>query len=205
MSNISKNARNRWSEAIFVKGKSKELHALFDGPGCTGPHDMQGIVVGMTGSLETLMYTGLFQKAVSDIDFSFAKFSCSFSKSQFEKVNFFDCSFDTCDMIKSCFSQCSFEKAVLCAPRFDDSEIIDCSFAGCRLRGRGIKEYGGRRVIFKNCNFSDAEFKGLEFRAATFSNCNFKGCVFRKCLLIGAKFEGTALEPDQLIGCKDSA
>ena len=56
--------------------------------------------------------------------------------------------------------------------------------------GKSGIEYGGRRVKFVGCDFSDATFKGVEFRASRFIDCIFYGTSFSACDFRGVKAEG---------------
>ena len=73
----------------------------------------------------------------------------------------------------------------------DDAVCEDCNFASVQFNAGTLGlEYGGRRVKFKNCNFTNAIFNRVEFRASKFINCNFENTKFINCDFRGVKLEG---------------
>ncbi|WP_375377911.1 pentapeptide repeat-containing protein [Paenibacillus sp. MZ04-78.2] len=75
----------------------------------------------------------------------------------------------------------------------DDTRYHHCRFTGTQFIGHGWLEFGGRRVKFYNCNFTNATFRRVELRAARFYDCIFDNTTFIKCELSGTKAEGGRL------------
>ena len=66
----------------------------------------------------------------------------------------------------------------------DDGDIRGCSFESALLKGKGLAlGYGARRAKFVECDFSDARFIRLEYRASTFEECVFDRARFTSCVL----------------------
>ncbi|WP_295485326.1 pentapeptide repeat-containing protein [uncultured Pseudomonas sp.] len=76
----------------------------------------------------------------------------------------------------------------------DDAVCEVATFVRARFLGGGSgMEYGGRRVTFVGCDFTEAVFDRVEFRASTFVDCTFTGAALKRCDFRGVKFEGGIL------------
>lgn len=82
---------------------------------------------------------------------------------------------------------CSFDNVSLKEGDFQEGFIEDCSFAGADLRETRFN--GSKALVFKNCRFENADFRG-----ATLSHVRFEHCD-----LTGARFEDAKLSEVHLV------
>jgi uncharacterized protein YjbI with pentapeptide repeats len=180
----------RWANSEFQKRIEPLLDAIFSGNReLSGSYDLRGMEVGGQGPMEVLKDADFVSVRLTNVDLRTSRFSCDFDKGIFTGVNFTESTFDTCSMSKAVLSDCNFACAQIVAPSWDDATFEHCEFRNTRLKGRGLNEHGGRRTVFRACDFSGSTWSGLEFRAAKFIGCNFAGAKLRKCDLRGARFE----------------
>ncbi len=191
----------RWSDPTYLSSVKNNLFEITDNRFLEGPAELRGLIVGLNGALEEYESLSFEHATIRLIDFTYSKFSCSFSHSRLEELDFSDCLFDTCNMIGTHSSKCHFRSTRISAPTMNDAVFENCDFSNSTLKGRGFYEYGGRRAIFSKCNFRGAKIKSLEFRASKFIQCLFEETIFEKCDLRGAKFEGNIVNADQLARC----
>jgi len=111
-------------------------------------------VVGLDGALPGLVGADLQGVHLRGVDFSFARLSCSMVRGCFDGCLFHSAIFDTCRMTAARFVESWFDEATLDSPWMDDAVFHRCSFAGGRLSGRGMREFGGRRALFEDCDFT---------------------------------------------------
>jgi len=194
----------RWSDPEYLAGIEEQLTAIFENRSLEYSVDLRGMIVGLDGALKRLEFTSFEHSKISLVDFGNSRVACSFRHAEFKDVSFAESLFDTCNMISANFSRCNFRFAKIYAPILNDAVFDNCVFSEALLKGRGLKEYGGRRTVFQSCNFRDARLKSLEFRASRFVDCQLDGAVFEKCDLRGVKFEGSSIDSSQLIGCDTS-
>ena len=121
---------------------------------------------------------------------SYADLACSLNEVQLRQVRLAGAELDRCSLEKSQVTECDFSNAKLIV-NLDDSFFEGCKFIGTAFSGgKALAEYGGRRVRFTRCDFSDALFKRVEFRATHFIDCTFDRTRVTGCDLRGAKVEG---------------
>jgi len=165
----------------------------------SSPMDFRGISLGVPEYADFFQFD-LADVEISNVDMSESSLSCSFVAGKFEHVKFDRADFDACRLNRAIFTDCSFDGARLVIVA-DGARVQKCSFREARFEGRGGLEYGGRRTVFIDCDFSDSAFRAVEFRASRFINCVFAGARFDRVDLRGAKFEGDAPLQEQLIRC----
>ena len=191
----------RWGDADFVRGVLPSLQKLFLAKSPIADVDVRGITVGLDGALSELVDADFQDTRVTALSASFGKFSCSFSRAQIATSQFESCAFDTCRFKSSRFTLSSFERATFDNPTLDDAHFLQCGFSAARITGRRTREYGGRRVLFEKCDFSNTEFRSLQLRACSFRDCVWTGTQFVACLLSGTKFEGSAPPHERFRDC----
>lgn len=188
-----KSARERWNDPAFqgkvmllVSALAKDAVALAD-------VDMAGVAIGKTGPFKELWSTNLYQANLEDADMSYADLACSLSETNLQRVLLVGADLDRCLVRKARVVDCDLSNAKLVV-NLDDSIFENCKFKGATFSGgKAGAEYGGRRVKFIGCDFSDVIFKRVEFRASQFVDCVFDGTRFIGCDFRGVKAEGGAL------------
>jgi uncharacterized protein YjbI with pentapeptide repeats len=194
--------RKRWRNEQFRADHQSHLDALLVHKRLEGKIDLRGLVVGLDGGSSSLIHAD-FQNAVIDgLDLSQGAFSCGFRATAATNCCFAQTFFDTCRFKGARFSRCSFDSAQFDSPTFDDAQFVACSFEQTRFYGRGMMEYGGRRITFEDCVFKSALFENLQLRACRFRNCIFENVAFKRCILPGTRFEGREPEPSAFAGCQ---
>jgi len=193
--------QDRWRDAEFVASVRPTLDDVFVRKTASATVDLRGVVVGLDGALPGLVGADLQGVHLRGVDFSFARLSCSMVRGCFDGCLFHSAIFDTCRMTAARFVESWFDEATLDSPWMDDAVFHRCSFAGGRLSGRGMREFGGRRALFEDCDFTGAKLKNMAFRACRFINCRFEGAVFVRCMLVGVKFENGSPARGALSGC----
>ncbi|WP_337625176.1 pentapeptide repeat-containing protein [Phocaeicola sp.] len=181
----------KWSDPIFLEQVSPVLELFTQSNIEMSNLDLSGIELGCSkSSVIQLRNAYLKQSKLAKINMSYSFIDCLIFESFLCNVDFFKAKFDTCLMSKSIFKECNFRKSKLVI-NADDAIFENCCFIDAKF---GIitygHEYGGRRTKFYDCDFTDAEFKNVEFRASRFYNCDFTRTRFISCDLRGAKFEG---------------
>ena len=201
MSKLFESTR-RWKDPHFLEGVLPILEAAFDRKELLSGADLKGASIGTGVNFPpTLLYANLFNARLEDSDFSEAKISTNFVSAQLARINFDRTAFDTCNFARSSLRQCTFRECNIDSPDLDDAKIIQCSFDRAVISSRRLHEYGGRRVLFDECDFQNTAFKRLQFRACTFRNCNFEGARFKWCHLVAIKFEGKSPDPIAFENC----
>ena len=194
----------RWADSSFVEASASLLNRVFAEKTAVINVDLRGIVVGLDDAMPALVRSDFQDVEFQEVDLSFGKFSCAFSRGVFKDCHFDGVDFDTCRFKDAKFFGCSFEKVQLESPILDDAEFVDCVFLGTVIRGRGYNEYGGRRVRFERCRFQGSRFQNLQLRGAKFIDCEFGEARFKKCLLAGVSITGSGLAVEQLDDCEIS-
>lgn len=181
----------RWQNSAHLESLRPVLDAIFRRGTYFGPSDLSGLIVGLDGEHPALRNANFIKVILKDVRMVSSQVSCSFDQCNFTQVDFRDSLFDTCRMRKSAFFECQFPNTKFSAPSLDDAIFEKCSFEKAKLEGRGSKEYGGRRALFRQSDFRGASFKRLEFRASKFIGCRFEGAAFEKCDLRGVRIDGS--------------
>lgn len=192
----------RWSDPEFLQEVGPTLESIFVNKALAGAVDIRGITIGLDGEPPGLRYPSFQALAAQNINASECRVSCSFGSAKLFDSNFDKSKFDTCWFKEAYFERTTFDDAKIDSPTLDDAKFIHCSFSGARIHGRRIQEYGGRRVVFEDCDFRDMLFRNVQLRACRFLNCNFEGTRFEKCLIVGVKFEGSSPAPSAFVGCE---
>lgn len=193
---------NRWKSSDFIDQVRPLLENVFSHKKLEGPADLAGIILGLDGQLPMFSKSDFQDVEIFDTNLRNARFSCAFSRGFFSSVCFSDTMFDTCRFPHANFKQCDFTNAKLNSPSLDDTVFESCKFTNTSFKGRGLREYGGRRCIFEKCNFEQSIFNNLQFRATRFVNCQFKDVAFTKCSLINVKFVGEIPSDDCFTSCE---
>jgi uncharacterized protein YjbI with pentapeptide repeats len=191
----------RWRTPGFIKDIEGTLRMLLVDRSLAGPADLRGMVVGLDGAIADLEFVSFEQCTISQVDFAYSRFSCSFARSLFENNSFTSCTFDTCNMSKARFTACEYHSARFLAPTMNDTEYEACDFTDSRVEGRGTKGYGGRRAEFHCCNFNKVTLRNIELRACMFVKCTFEGALFENCDLRGLKIKGSRIDQTQFKNC----
>lgn len=185
-----KDAKKRWSDPAFQANAAPLVSRLVSGTITLSDADIAGISIGMEGPVKELWDISLYQAKLHDVDMSYADLACSLNEAQLRQVRLAGAELDRCSMEKAQVTECDFSNAKLIV-NLDDSFFEGCKFIGTPFSGgRAGVEYGGRRVRFTRCDFSDALFMRVEFRATHFIDCTFDRTQFTQCDLRGAKVEG---------------
>jgi uncharacterized protein YjbI with pentapeptide repeats len=196
--------RDRWKEPEFVRSIGSLLEDIFRNKNSQVPADLRGLVVGLDGALPGLSEASFQDTTIAGLDASSGKFSCDFVRAKIQGSRFVKVRFDTCWSKGALFEGVTFDQARFESPTFDDAVFRGCSFLEARITGRGYREYGGRRAVFENCDFSNTVFRNLQFRACQFRRCAWEGTTFTKCLIVGSKFEETSPSESSFIDCGSS-
>jgi uncharacterized protein YjbI with pentapeptide repeats len=184
--------KKRWANELFIAKNRLTIDAIASNRAVISDADLAGIVIGQNASLVELKSKSLYKSDVRSVNLSFAKISGSMSNSVFIDVNFYEANLDRCVILESRIEKCDFSCARLIV-KMDDSIIESSVFVGSKFNGgtAGL-EYGGRRVKFFYCNFKNAVFNKVEFRASRFLHCNFSETKFIGCDFRGVQVEGGA-------------
>jgi len=156
------------------------------------PIRFSGVVVGLDGAPEPLMFADLIDAQLSNIEFERSKFSMSANRGTFRDVSFLRCHFDRVFMRQTSWQRCSFARSVM-VPDMTDAVLEDCNFSGAKLRGIA-GEYGGRRTRFVRCDFRECVFDRVQFLASRFVDCDLSTLRIIKSDLRGTSHNGTPLQ-----------
>lgn len=196
-----KELTNRWNSDEFLRKNHTELSALLLQKSRAVDLDIRGLILGLDGQPEVFKNGDLIEAKAIGLNADYCAFAVNFSGSDISKSTFRHAKFDTCRMIRCKFNDVAFDSARLNSPTLDDAEIRGCSFVKTKIHGRRIQSYGGRRIIFEDCDFSECVFKNLKFIATRFKNCKFDGAIFEICSLAGVKFEECGVDSDHFQSC----
>jgi uncharacterized protein YjbI with pentapeptide repeats len=194
----------RWLNPQFLSDAQGILSAVFISRDAVHDIDLRGLVIGLDGAPESLPLADFQDVKLDRVDLSYGRFSCAFSRAQFRDTKFEHAFFDTCRYKGANFSTCCFTDAYISSPLLDNAIFTDCSFMGTKIKGRGINEYGGRRIMFERCKFADALLFNLQLRGCTFRHCTFTNTIFKGCLMTNLKFEGQAPVEAAFVSCDRS-
>jgi len=137
-----------------------------------------------------LWHVGIVDGILTNIDFTFGDLGLNIIGSVVENINFSSTRFSRVILDQTSLRKCSFSKANLVV-NMNDTTSTDCDFSGALFGAtRSLKEFGGRRTTFTQCDFSETQFRRVEFRASTFIDCIFEGTRFQGCDMRGATFAG---------------
>lgn len=184
-----KTYKERWSDVEFLESIKEEISTLFyKNVTCLENIDLAGITIG--GNSVLVENPSLYKSTLIKVDLSYSNIFVNAQESNWSQVNFTKAKLDRCSLNKSHIKDCNFQGAKLVI-NTDDSVFENCNFINTKI-GIGTLgyEYGGRRVKFYNCDFTNALFKGVEFRASKFVNCNFTETEFVNCDFRGVKVDG---------------
>ncbi len=195
-----KELRQRWDDPAFVESVMPTLRRIFQQREFNGPADLGGITVGLDGPVEWLQSQDFTRSSLSGLDFSYGRFSGSFAEAKLSQVRFYRAHFDRGYMRKASIHGCDFESASG-SFGWDDAVVEDTSFRKTKFRG-GMWEFGGRRALFRNCDFSDVRFPKVQFLASTFERCDFDGATFVGSDLRGVKFIDRMPDAEQFFDCR---
>ncbi len=187
-----KKLKDRWKDVEFTNMLQKEIESLhYKNVTDLRDVDLAGIHLEIDSKL--LGHPSLDHSKLNNVDLSYSIIEVATFESEWILVNFTKSKFDRSLLDKSIIKQCSFAEAKLVF-KANDAVFEDCSFVGAKLGiGTYGYEYGGRRTKFYNCDFTDAVFKNVEFRASKFTNCNFTNTTFIACDFRGVKMDGSIL------------
>ena len=187
--------KQRWLDNEFVESIKSVLSEIIETRQNRNPVDLRGItlvtvVAPREGHLldEVLLKAHFYGVSLHDVDLSFSKIYLPLTSVSFLKVNFTQCFFD-CSMSRSHFQDCVFDNSKMIISA-DDAQFHQCSFVGVTFSGRSSQISGGMRTLFENCDFTDTNFRKVQFRGAKFANCCFKDAKFDNCDFRASKFEG---------------
>jgi uncharacterized protein YjbI with pentapeptide repeats len=191
----------RWSDPKFLSRMGKVFTSIFVSRTPVEGADLRGLIVGLDGAPSALLAADFQDVNLENVDLSYSSLSCAFSRACIQESKFCKAVFDTCRLKGARFRSCVFVSARFDGPTLDDSVFLDCSFTQANLVGRGLNEYGGRRVVFERCDFKKSLLENLQLRACVFRDCSFETTTFRKCLMVGVKFEGTMPAENSFVSC----
>ncbi len=191
----------RWNDVSFVADAKAALERVLVAKQAATAVDLRGIKIGLDGVPIGFEVADFLDATLIGSDASFAQFSCSFARANLQNSIFVQAVFDTCDFKNTRLSECDFSESRINSPTLDDAIFSSCKFVNARISGRGLNEYGGRRVTFSGCDFTDAVIQNLQLRAVTFEDCTFDRAVFKKCYLAGVKVNGTPIGKESFEGC----
>lgn len=152
--------------------------------------DLAGITIGQEGPVKEFWNINLYRACLVDVDLRYASLAGSISEARLTRVCLAQATLDACTLIRAMVTQCDFSGAKLLLIA-DDAVFENCDFTGAAFKSRRSNEFGGRRVRFSECNFTDAKFHRAEFRASRFVDCNFTNTKFVGCDFRGVKVEGS--------------
>lgn len=185
-----KNIIEKWSNDEFLSSVSMHIDSIVSNRASIEHADLSGISIGPDALLNELKNKSLYRAIVKDSNLSHARISGSMSNSLFVRVDLTKSNLDGCVLLESHIVDCNLSESKLIL-KMDDTICENSNFSGARIgSGSSGVEYGGRRVKFINCNFTDVIFNRVELRASKFINCNFNGAKFINCDLRGVKVEG---------------
>ncbi|SCW66684.1 Uncharacterized protein YjbI, contains pentapeptide repeats [Paenibacillus tianmuensis] len=181
----------RWHCEEFVESVRPFIDAISAGHAVIRDADLAGLEVGPFAVIKELERSSLYGSHLENVNLSYANIH-NLSKSILSRVNFSKATLERC-LMRSCqIADSDFSSAKM-RVNMDDTRYHHCRFTGTQFFGHGWLEFGGRRVKFYNCNFTNATFRRVELRAARFYDCIFDNTTFIKCELSGTKAEGERL------------
>jgi uncharacterized protein YjbI with pentapeptide repeats len=192
-----KEAIQRWANPDFMREMTPVLEQIFVEKAPVFNVNCAGITVGSQSPIG-LYNVGLYQKKITNSDFSFSTFECAFSGSTILETSFRNCSFESTSFQKSMAIKCSFVESSIKGGGCNDSVFEECDFTGAKMRDKSSLPLSFLRARFNRCDFTNAVINGVEFRAATFEECVFGGTLFTNCDLRGVKFLGTRPDSTQI-------
>lgn len=199
MKESAKELRERWATGYF-EAVASDLRRLLndDDAQFQAVVDLRGVrVPDDQNQPSDLWYGNCVRTRVANVDLSHSRLEISFKASSVSNTKFDNAVLDRVDFDQAVIIQCSFQKAKLVA-NMDDTRVIGCDFSGATFGATSsAKEFGGRRTKFTDCNFENALFRRVEFRATRFQNCSFAGARFESCDFRGARFDGASPGSEQ--------
>lgn len=196
---MKKHILKKWNDSNYLRDMQDLFERLtnnFTQKIITGV-DISGIELSAVATPEILRLCSLYNSNITESNISYSKIELSMSDSTISRSLF------SHSKIHTIFSNCNVELTDFTKSEFlsnlNDSIFTQCIFDNVKFKGRGLKEYGGRRTKFINCSFKNALFKRVEFRASQFINCSFEDTLFDHCDLRGTKFIGSFPTMEQLI------
>ncbi len=193
---------DRWLDNFFVENNGPHLRELLINKQPSNGLDLRGLVIGLDGEIPILKHCDFQETLLRDSDLSFGKFSCSFSRCQWNGVRLESARFDTCRFKDASSTKCEFLNSQIRSPVLDDGLFTDCTFDGVEFSGRGFNQYGGKRINFVRCRFSNTNFSNLQLRASRFLECEFTKTLFADCILTGSSFCGSFPSFDEFKACE---
>lgn len=188
-----KKIKEKWHNHEYLASIADSINSIVAGQPIISDIDLSGIIIGPFAVLNELKTVNLFESKISNSDLSYSKISGSINKSILMNVNFEGSLLDRALLCKAEIKNCVFSNSKLVI-NMDDTICETTHFVKTRfVAGSSGMEYGGRRVKFINCDFTNAVFDRVEFRASKFINCVFTDAKFKKCDFRGVKFEGGVL------------
>ena len=187
-----KKLKDRWNDVEFTTTLQKEIESLhYKNVTDLKDIDLAGIHLG--NKIKLLEHSSLSKSKLYNVNLSYSFIDVDAHESVWELSNFTKAKLNRSVLSKSIIKQCNFQEAKMVI-KADGTVFEDCSFVGAKIGiGTYGYEYGGRRTKFYNCDFTDAQFVRVEFRASRFSNCNFTNTAFVACDFRGVKMEGCIL------------
>ncbi len=187
-----KKLKDRWNDIEFTTALQKEIESLhYKNVTDLRDVDLAGIHLG--NKIKLLEHSSLSNSKLYNVNLSYSVIDVNAHGSVWELSDFTKTKLNRTGLNKTIIKQCNFQEAKLIF-NADDAVFEDCSFVGAKIGiGTYGHEYGGRRTKFYNCDFTDAQFARVEFRASKFYNCNFTNTTFIKCDFRGVKMEGCIL------------
>lgn len=183
----------RWADSDYLIKMTPYLAVIAQGNAVISGVDLAGISIGADSTLPELLHKDLFRSSITDSCLRYARISGGMSESLLDTVDFSHAILDRCVMLDCRITSCNFSAAKLVV-KMNDTICEDCCFTHVKMGAGSLGlEYGGRRVRFIGCDFSDAVFNRVEFRASSFINCIFNRTRFIKCDFRGVKAEGGIL------------
>lgn len=180
---------DRWYNDQYLEMIKKEIETIKNGNKIIENVDLAGIVIGPSAVM-AIKDLNFYKVNFLNVDLSHCEISGSINNAYLNNVNFFKAKLDRSTMFKAEILNCNFSYSKIIV-NMDDAVCEDCNFASVQFNAGTLGlEYGGRRVKFKNCNFTNAIFNRVEFRASKFINCNFENTKFINCDFRGVKLEG---------------
>lgn len=123
-------------------------------------------------------------KPLQDCSFGNVDLSvCAFEQTgQFIDVAASSCSFDGATLdtnISGVFENCSFARARMSGAVFWGVS----SFVGCSFETSDLRQARGGQVTFRDCDFTGANMRGVQFLKCLFENCKWPGVQFQRSSL----------------------
>ncbi len=183
--------RERWKSRSFLDRIMPFISAeLTRGSVVFNNLDLAGITIGQEGPVKDFWNVNLYRATLVDVNLRHALLAGSMSEARFTQVCLAQATLDACSLRNAVIRNCDFSDAKLLL-NADDAVFEHCEFTGAAFKSRRGNEFGGRRVRFTQCDFSNATFHRAEFRASIFVDCNFTGVKFAGCDFRGVKIEGS--------------